>query len=90
MTEESPKTLDVHTYNAFVGRFHEETDRAAAVLAGGYLDAFMEAALRSILVGGARLDGLFEGQGALRSLGNKVSLARPLVSSRMRSQETWI
>jgi len=78
MTKQAPQQLDVVAYNAFVARFHEETDRAAAVLAGGYLDAFMEAALRSVLVAGARLDGLFEAQGPLRSFGSKIAFAAAL------------
>jgi hypothetical protein len=78
MTKRAPQQLDVAAYSAFVTRFHEETDRAAAVLAGGYLDAFMEAALRSVLVAGARLDALFDAQGALRSFGSKISLAAAL------------
>jgi hypothetical protein len=68
-------SLDVCTYNDFVGRFHEESDRAAAVLAGGYLDAFLEDALRSTFVSIARVDALFEGQGALRSFASKIALA---------------
>ncbi len=72
------RSLDVFTYNAFVSRFHLETDRAAAVLAGSYLDAFMEAALRSVFVPCTRVDGLFDGQGSLRSLGSKISLAAAL------------
>jgi Mannitol repressor len=67
--------LDVFTYNDFVGRFHDETDRAAAVLAGGYLDAFLGDAIRSVLVPGDRVESLFDGQGPLRSLGNKIALA---------------
>jgi mannitol repressor len=70
-----PLSLDVFAFNEFVVRYHNETDRAAAVLAGGYLDSFLEGALRSVLVSGYRVDKLFDGQGPLRSLGSKISVA---------------
>jgi hypothetical protein len=89
MTKQAPQQLDVAAYGVFVTRFHEETDRAAAVLAGGYLDAFMEAALRSVLVAGTRLDALFDVQGALRSFGSKIRSLPHLASSQRPSLETW-
>jgi hypothetical protein len=78
MIKRPPQQLDAAAYDAFVTLFHEETDRAAAVLAGGYLDAYMEAALRSVLIAGTRLNTLFDAQGALRSFGSKISLATAL------------
>lgn len=72
------RALDVFAYSEFVDRYHKESDRTAAVLAGGYLDSFLEAALRSVFVTGNRIDELFEGQAALGSLGNKISLAYAL------------
>lgn len=67
-------SLHVFAYNDFVDRFHSETDRAAAVLAGGYLDSFLQDALRSVLVPCTRVDSLFATQGPLGSLASKISL----------------
>jgi hypothetical protein len=61
-----------------VTKFHSESDRAAGVLAGAYLDAFLDDLLRDVLVPGCRTDELFEGQGPLRSFGAKISLAYAL------------
>jgi DNA-binding MltR family transcriptional regulator len=74
MRSKNKPLLNVHTYNDFVGKFHDETDRAAAVLAGGYLDAFLEQALRSTLEPGAYTEQLFEGDGSLRSFSSKISM----------------
>jgi len=71
----TPQALDVHVYNRFVDEFHQETDRAAAILAGSYLDAFLEEALRCVLVQGKHCDALFQSQGCLASLSSKISLA---------------
>lgn len=70
-----PETLDVFTYNAFVDRFHAETDRAAAVLAGAYLDSFLENALRNVLATGDHVASMFGAHGFLQSFGNKISMA---------------
>lgn len=75
MTRRRAPVLSVHTYNEFVDTFHQETDRAAAVLAGGYLDSFLESALRDVLVPGTRIDALFDAQGPLGSMSNKISFA---------------
>lgn len=69
------RQLDVGAYNDFVGRFHDESDRAAAVLAGGYLDAFLESALRSVLTPGGRTDDLFDARGVLQSFAAKIGLS---------------
>jgi len=72
----SKRWLDVVEYNAFADRFDAETDRAAAVLAGGFLDGFLEQVLRSVFfVEYKRNDELFEGNGPLRPFGNKIALA---------------
>ena len=34
-----PTEVDISDYNKVVGMFHEETDRAAAVLAGSFLES---------------------------------------------------
>jgi hypothetical protein len=73
-----PRPLDVWTYNDFVDRFHGESDRAAAVLAGAYLDAFMESALRDVLARNSQTDVLFDVRGVLQSLSSKISLAAAL------------
>ncbi len=73
--QSAPRPLDVWAYGDFVIRFHDETDRAAAVLAGAYLDTFLADTLRAVFVTGARTDGLFDAQGALGSLRSKISLA---------------
>ncbi|SRR6266478_1689362 len=66
--------LDAVEYNAIAERFDAETDRAAAVLAGGFLDDFLEQLLRSVFVEHERNDELFEGNGPLRSFGSKIAL----------------
>lgn len=74
--QKAQRTLNLAAYNEFVGRFQAETDRAAAVLGGSYLDSFLESALRSVLVTGPRVDAMFEGAGAsLGSFSNKTALA---------------
>jgi hypothetical protein len=79
--------LDVHAYNELVGRFHEETDRAAGVLAAAYLDAFLEDLLRCVLVSGPKTDEMFAGQGPLRSFGSKIYAAPVRNISRRKDME---
>jgi DNA-binding MltR family transcriptional regulator len=76
--ERSRPSVNLTTYNEFVGRFHSESDRAAAVLAGGYLDSFLENALRSVFISGGIVDELFEGHGPLRSLSSKIAMTNAL------------
>jgi|GEM_PF-5250245 len=70
--------LNVHAYNDLVGRFNEETDRAAGVLACAYLDAYLEDLLREMWTKGKRTEELFQGQGALGSLSSKIGIVYAL------------
>lgn len=70
----NPPDLTTHTYNDFIRRFRTESDRAAAVLAGAYLDAFLEQLLRGLLVSGPWTDQLFEQVGGLGSFSGKIAM----------------
>lgn len=60
----------------FLDEFQGETDRAAAVLAGAYLDSRLEALLRTKFVAVPRfVDELLSGQGGLSSFGARISVA---------------
>lgn len=65
----------VDRYYEFVSEFESETDRAAAVLAGAYLDALVEDELRRVLVSSKAVDELLEPSGALGAYGARISLA---------------
>jgi DNA-binding MltR family transcriptional regulator len=60
----------------FLHEFQKETDRAAAVLGGAYLESRLEELLRSKFVGPSKLvDDLLRRQGALSSFSAKISIA---------------
>jgi hypothetical protein len=55
----------VAQYNAFLGEMHRESDRAAAVLAGAYLDESLRRILESSVAGDSKLKArLLHGEGA--------------------------
>ncbi len=60
----------------FLEEFQQETDRAAAVLAGAYLDSRLEALLRAKFVAVPKfVEELLTGQGGLSSFSARISVA---------------
>jgi hypothetical protein len=70
-------TLPEHDPVAFWKLFEDETDRAAAVLGGSYLDAILEQVLRSWMPPNAEktVDAFFEPHGFLGTFGARKNMA---------------
>lgn len=58
-----PIDLDLDDYHRAVEAFHNESDRAAAVLAGGFLESYLAKYLRSYMVQDESVTDLFDGFG---------------------------
>lgn len=58
-----PVDLDIDDYHESVKAFHSETDRAAAVLAGSFIESFLAKYLRSFMVNDDEVKNLFDGFG---------------------------
>jgi len=63
------------SYNKIVGLYHDETDRAAAVLAASFLEKQLEDCLKLFLVDDRSIEELFNGYGPLSSFSAKISIA---------------
>ena len=58
-----PNDLNIIDYQNVVKAFHDETDRAAAVLAGSFMESYLAKYLRSYMVDDPKVDQLFDGFG---------------------------
>ena len=58
-----PIDLDIDKYHETIKAFHSESDRAAAVLAGSFLEHFLAKYLRSFMVADKAVLQLFDGFG---------------------------
>lgn len=66
---------DKKDFNLFLSEFQRESDRAAAVLAGSYLDSVLESLLRkSFIENFIQINKLFRGTGPLNSFSSKIML----------------
>lgn len=65
-------------YNDVVDLFHKETDRAAAILAGSYLEVLLESLLKSTFVNDPVVEELFKGSGPLATFSSRISFSYAL------------
>jgi hypothetical protein len=68
-----PHDVDIGHYNNMVEQFHKETDRAAAVLAGCFLENYLAVFLKAFFVDYD--DAMFDGFGPLSSFAQRSSIA---------------
>lgn len=61
-------------YNEIVHIFHTESDRAAAILAGSYLEVLLEKLLRTKFIQNPVVEDLFKGNGALSTFSSRIML----------------
>lgn len=80
------------TYHEFIQLFHAETDRAAAVLAGSYVESYLGDCLRYSLINHESTDKLFKNAGPLETFAARVNLAFALglMTERMKSNFRFI
>lgn len=80
------------SYNNFEELFHNETDRAAAVLAASYLENIVGMSIKSFLVDDPSVEELFEGYGPLSSFSARISVAYALglITKDMRNDLNYI
>jgi mannitol repressor len=79
-------------YNQVVSIYHNESDRAAAVLATSYLERILEEHIRESLIDDPFIDELFIGYGPLSSFSAKISVAYGfgLIPKWMKQDMTYI
>jgi len=68
--------LDFSDWNVMVQAFHNESDRGAAVLAGGFVENYLAVYLRSSIVDAEVADELFQPLGPLSSFSQRSAVAR--------------
>ena len=66
-----PIDLDIDNYQETVQAFHSETDRAAAVLAGSFVECFLAKYMRSVMVAEAKNE-LFDNNGPFATYSQRV------------------
>ena len=71
-----PHDLVLWDWNDMVGSFHNESDRGAAVLAGGFVENYLGIYLRSFFVDPKVGEELFGALGPLSSFSQRTALAR--------------
>lgn len=69
-----PIELDIDDYHETIQAFHGESDRAAAVLAGSFIECFLAKYIRSELVADAK-DELFDNNGPFATYSQRVQTA---------------
>jgi DNA-binding MltR family transcriptional regulator len=67
--------LTLVEYSKVVQSFHNETDRAATILAASFVDCFLEKLLKHFMVDDAITDELFKGHGPLATFAAKTDCA---------------
>jgi hypothetical protein len=63
------------TYNDFLRLYHSETDRAAAVLAGSYVESYLGDCLKYYLVDHPATEALFKNSGPLETSSARANIA---------------
>jgi len=68
----------IDQYSDIVHIFHQESDRAAAILAASYLEVLLEQVLRTKFIDNPVVDDLFTGNGAASTFSSRISLCLAL------------
>lgn len=71
-----PHDLNLEDWNTMVPSFHGESDRGAAVLAGGFVDNYLAGYLRSKVVDQKVAEDLFQSFGPLSTFSQRIAIAR--------------
>jgi hypothetical protein len=71
-----PLDLKIWDWNSMVGPFHGESDRGAAVLAGGFVENFLGVYLKSYVVDEKVGRDVFDAMGPLSSFSQRTAMAR--------------
>jgi hypothetical protein len=71
-----PHNLDLWDWNSMVESFHNESDRGAAVLAGGFVENYLGIYLQSFVVDPKVASDLFQAVGPLSSFSQRIAIAR--------------
>ena len=66
--------LDIDKYQDMVKNYHEESDRAAAVLAGSFIEEFLRLFLREQLLDDPLVDEMLEGYGPLATFSARIDI----------------
>ena len=70
-----PVDLSIDDYQKTVQSFHSESDRAAAVLAGSFIESFIAKFIRSHMIENPEIDLLFDGFGPFSTYSQRVQTA---------------
>lgn len=70
-----PDPVDLDDYQDLVVKYHNESDRSAAVLAGSFLEHFLASILKHVLRKEPEVDELFHGFGPFSSFSQRISVA---------------
>lgn len=71
-----PKNLSLWDWNVAVEGFHGESDRGAAVLAGGFVENYLAIFLRAYTVDAKVTSEIFDAMGPLSSFSQRTAVAR--------------
>lgn len=84
--------LNILDYQDTVRLFHSETDRAAAVLAGSFLENYIGSYLRAFMIEDSEIDKLFDGFGPFSDFMKRIECAYAFgfISKEHRSDLTFI
>lgn len=83
-----PQNVHVGHYNDVVKLYHDESDRAAAILAGSFVEHHLAVFLKAFLVEDPEIDELFHGFGPLSTFSQRISMsaAMGLISKPIRNE----
>ena len=92
MTKKSKVPVTLMDYNDMVAMFHEESDRAAALLAGIVAEEYTETLLREFARPDKDVDELFNRYGPLSSFAARINVAYAfrLIDNQLRSDLNYI
>ncbi|MBU4264230.1 MAG: hypothetical protein KKC76_20460 [Proteobacteria bacterium] len=87
-----PLDLNIDDYHKAVEAFHGESDRAAAVLAGGFIESYLAKYLRSFMVADDSVTELFDGFGPFADFKQRYEAAYAFgfLSSTQRSDLKFV
>jgi hypothetical protein len=70
-----PLEVNLNDYQQLVEIYHAESDRAAAVLAGSFIEHYLAAFIKRFLVKDSDIDQLFHGFGPMASFSQRIYVA---------------
>jgi len=70
-----PQDVNLVDYNDVVELYHSESDRAAAILAGSFLEHYLAVFLKEFLIDDPEINDLFNGFGPLSTFSQRITMA---------------